>query len=235
MLQRLATDGWNISVYRSVYPPVSSNMYIIIADKEAIVVDSNISGGVYELLSERGVQKVHLFLSHEHYDHSYGVCWFQKHFDTTLYAHSQCRNMLSTDKASSPRLVAFILSAMDMNDGGHRYEDFKNEMTQYSLSPDIFFEDKEKYDVAGHSIEIIHTPGHTPGSCLFIMDGQFLFSGDTIIMGNKVITGFKGGNKEEFMNVTLPKLKALPTELTVLPGHGDPFKIKDYNFDIYNV
>lgn len=223
------------SVYRSIYAPVGSNMYIVIEGNEAIVVDSNISDDVSLLLKEKGVQKVHLFLTHEHYDHTHGVCWFKGRFNTLLYAHANCRDMLSTKNNCSPRLVAFVLSAMDINDGGHRYEDFKNEMTEYTLEPDVYFEDNEVLQIAGHYIKIIHVPGHTSGSCLLVLDDKLVFSGDSFIKGNKIITSFRGGNKEKMLNVALPKLKALSDELIVMPGHGEPFKKIEFKFEIYNV
>lgn len=223
------------SVYRSIYAPVGSNMYIIIEGNEAIVVDSNICDEVSHLFKEKDVQKVHIFLTHEHYDHSHGVCWFNENFNTILYTHAKCKDMLSTKKNCSPRLVAFVLSAMDMNDGGHRYDDFKKEMTEYTLEPDVYFEDNDVLQIAGHFIKIIHVPGHTPGSCLLELDDELVFTGDSLIEGNKIITSFRGGNIDDMINVALPKLKALPDELIVMPGHGEPFMKKEFNFNIYNV
>lgn len=122
------------SVYRSIYAPVGSNIYIIIEGNEAIVIDSNISDDVYKLLKEKEVQRVHLFLTHEHYDHYHGVCWFKENFNSILYTHVNSKDTLSTKKNSSPRLVAFVVSTLDMNDGGNRYESFKKEMlTTHSL------------------------------------------------------------------------------------------------------
>lgn len=210
-------------------------MYIIIERKEAIVIDSNINTEVYNLLLGKKVEKVHLFLTHEHYDHSHGVPWFQKHFNTTVYAHVLSKNTISTKKYSNPRLVAFVLSEMDKNDGGHRYEEFKSTVTDYNITPDIFCMDNELFEIAEHSIKISHVPGHSPGSILLTMDGVLLFSGDSLILDNKIITSFRGSNKDDFINVTLPKLKALPNELVVMPGHGSPFMKWKFNFNIYNV
>lgn len=221
--------------YRSIYPPVKSNMYILIEGKEAIVVDSNISEEILDMIKEREVEKVHLFLTHEHYDHSYGVWWFQENFDTILYCHKNCKDQLATKKSSSPRLVAFVISVMDMKDGGKQYDDFKNSVKEYALEPDVLLHDSQTIHIAGHEIGIIHVPGHTSGSCLYMMDKNLVFTGDSMIEGNKIITSFRGGNKKEMQDITLPKLKLLSDDLWILPGHGEPFKKKDFNFDIYNV
>lgn len=222
------------SFHRSVFAPVESNMYVLVEGTEAIVVDSNINEEAIQMLKDKGVRKVHLFLTHEHYDHSHGVVCMKEHFDVTLYCHQNSEGKLNTKKNCSPKLVAFVCSVKDENDGGHRYEDFKKNFIEYELHPDVCFEDGSNFEIAGHSIRIIHTPGHTPGSSFIVMDEELAFTGDTMIEGNKIITTFRGGNKDELKN-TLPILKALPDDLWIMPGHGDPFKKKQFNFDIYNV
>lgn len=232
---KVETSNYTYRLYRSIYTPVKSNMYVIIEGKEAIIVDSNISKEILDVMKEHGVEKVHLFLTHEHYDHSHGVWWFQENFDTILYCHEECKDQLSTQKNSSPRLVAFVLSVMDMKDGGKQYDKFKNSVKDYVLEPDVLLNDSQIINIAGHEISVIHVPGHTSGSCLYKMNEELVFTGDSMIEGNKIITSFRGGNKEYMQNIALPKLKALPENLWVLPGHGEPFKKKDFNFDIYNV
>lgn len=219
---------------RSIFAPVESNMYILLDDEEAIVFDTNISDDVLALLKANNVQKVHVFLTHEHYDHSHGVWWLQENFNTILYCHQECKGNISTKKRSSPRLVAFVSSVKDMDDGGNRYDAFKESVVDYAIEADEYFEDGHIFNIGTHTIRCVHTPGHTPGSCLFIMDDELVFSGDSMIEGNKIITSFRGGDRERMINVALPKLKALPDDLMVMPGHGKPFKKKDFNFDIYD-
>jgi len=223
------------SFYRSVYAPVESNMYILLVADNALIFDSNISDEALRLLKEKSVSKVHLFLTHEHYDHSHGVKWLQDNFDTIVYCQQECRNNLSTKKRSSPRLVAYVLSVMDMKDGGHRYSDFKNSFSDYEIEPDVGFGDTAVYNIDGYRIQAIHTPGHTPGSSIYIVNDELVFTGDSMIQGNKIITGFRGGDKTKMKDVTLPILRSLDDELIVMPGHGEPFKKKEFNFDIYNV
>ena len=221
--------------YRSVYPPVESNMYILIDGNEAIVVDSNVDEDVFNLFKEYNINNVHVFLTHEHYDHSYGVCWMKEHFNTTLYCHGNSKGLISTHKNSSPRLVAFVLSAKDMNDGGNRHEEFKEDIRDYELIPDVYLSDGQTLNVAKHNIHVIHVPGHTPSSCLFVLDEKVVFSGDSLIADNKIITSFRGGNKDDMINIALPRLRSLPDELFVLPGHGEPFMKKEFDFSIYDV
>ena len=232
---RIETNKYTYRIYRSVYAPVKSNMYIIIKGKEAIIVDSNISEEVLGLMKKQGVEKVHIFLTHEHYDHSHGIWWLQENFDTKLYCHKNCKDQLSTKKRSSPRLVAFVIAENDKKNGGNQYEEFKRCIRDYSLAPDVLFDDYQSIVVAGYRVTVHHVPGHSPGSCLYILDDAIMFSGDSMIDGTKIITAFKGGNVEDMQTQTLPKLRNLSDDLWVLPGHGEPFKKQDFNFDIYNV
>ena len=232
---KIDTDNSSYRFYRSVYSPVESNMYVVIEGKEAIVIDSNISEDVLDVIREQGVETVHFLLTHEHYDHSHGVWWWQEKIKTKLYCHKDSRGQLSTRKKSSPRLVAFVLAEKDKNFGTNQYEEFKKNIREYSLEPDVLLEDSQTISIAGHQIIVYHTPGHSPGSCIYVVDDAIVFSGDSMIDGRKIITAFKGGSAEEMQFQTLPKLKSLADDLWVLPGHGEPFKKKEFKFDIYNV
>lgn len=229
---KIDTDNSSYRFYRSVYSPVESNMYVLIEGKEAIVVDSNISEDILDVVREQRVEKVHILLTHEHYDHSHGVWWWQEKIETKLYCHKDCKGQLSTKKKSSPRLVAFVLAEKDKRQGTNLYEEFKRSFREYSLEPDVFLKDSQTISIAGHQITIYHTPGHSPGSCIYVLDNAIVFSGDSMIDGRRIITAFKGGNAEEMQSRTLPKLKALADDNWVLPGHGEPFKKKYFKFDI---
>lgn len=69
-------------------------------------------------------------------------------------------------------------------------------------------------------LEIIATPGHTPGgACLYFAEDSLLLSGDTLFAGSVGRTDFPGGNMAELM-ASIEKLKALPDDTLVIPGHG---------------
>jgi glyoxylase-like metal-dependent hydrolase (beta-lactamase superfamily II) len=82
--------------------------------------------------------------------------------------------------------------------------------------------------------QVIHTPGHTPGSsCLFLPPGAgkvtvstpVLFAGDTLFAGSIGRTDLWGGSLEEIMESLMTKLLALPDDTVVHPGHGLPTTI----------
>ena len=72
--------------------------------------------------------------------------------------------------------------------------------------------------VAGLDLQVIHTPGHTPGSVSYYVNG-LLFSGDTLFRGSIGRTDFSGGDYDQEMESIVNRLLQLPDETIVLPGH----------------
>jgi len=69
-------------------------------------------------------------------------------------------------------------------------------------------------------VEVISTPGHTPGGvCYLFKETKTLYSGDTLFAGSVGRTDFPGGDMATLME-SLKKLKALPNDIRVVPGHG---------------
>ena len=75
-------------------------------------------------------------------------------------------------------------------------------------------------------IQVIHTPGHTPGSCCYYLkDEDVLFSGDTLFCGSAGRTDFPGGSMQELQNSLNRLVESLPEETKVYPGHEAPTTI----------
>ena len=91
-------------------------------------------------------------------------------------------------------------------------------MTAGPLYYTNLYHEGDVLNVAGLFLRVLHTPGHTPGSvCLHCEDT--LFAGDTLFQGSIGRTDFPGGSFAQ-MEKSLSRLKALPGEMKVLPGHG---------------
>jgi len=90
--------------------------------------------------------------------------------------------------------------------------------------------DGQKIRIGGSEIEVIHSPGHTPGSTSFLLDGKFLFTGDTI-MKESIGRPDLGGRAEEWsalLHATLFKRFArMPDETVALPAHATSIKEQD--------
>ena len=62
-----------------------------------------------------------------------------------------------------------------------------------------------------------------------ILNNKILFSGDTLLQNDAVITRFPESNKEQYLGIALPYLQSLDKNIIVLPGHGDPFVLSETN------
>jgi len=89
-------------------------------------------------------------------------------------------------------------------------------------SYDELLEDQSIIEVGRLRLHTIHTPGHTPGSMSFRLDGApVLFSGDTLFPGGPGNTSFEGGDFGTIVTSIDRKLFTLPADTIVMPGHGD--------------
>ena len=83
---------------------------------------------------------------------------------------------------------------------------------------EMVLKDHDQISVGTLKIEVIHTPGHTPGSVCFKM-GKNLFSGDTLFVGNAGRTDLPGGDIHMLINSIHSRLTTLPDDTILYPGH----------------
>jgi glyoxylase-like metal-dependent hydrolase (beta-lactamase superfamily II) len=90
-------------------------------------------------------------------------------------------------------------------------------------SYDLILDDDEMLEVGDVRIRTLATPGHTPGSICFAVEGtNLLFSGDTLFPGGPGNTSFEGGDFDTIItSIDRRIFAAFPTNTLVLPGHGD--------------
>lgn len=103
----------------------------------------------------------------------------------------------------------------------------------FVVNADRWFTDGEKACLAGFDIEVIHTPGHTAGSCCYYLaEEEILFSGDTLFYCSVGRTDFPTGSMSQIRNSIHKKLFVLPEKTCVYPGHEQATDIgyeKKYN------
>ena len=88
-----------------------------------------------------------------------------------------------------------------------------------SSSDMIKTDNGDKVDVGGLEIQLMHTPGHTPGSQCFLVDDRVV-SGDTLFIDACGRVDFPGGNPEQMYYSLTQKLMALPDDMILFPGHN---------------
>ncbi len=88
--------------------------------------------------------------------------------------------------------------------------------------------DGQVIKVGGRSLRVLHTPGHSPGGCcLYDVQGQVLFAGDTLFKGGPGATGRSFSSFEIIIESIRKRLVPLPAATVVHPGHGDDTTIGD--------
>jgi len=89
-----------------------------------------------------------------------------------------------------------------------------------SLKPDRWLEEGDTLEVGKLKFEVLHTPGHTPGSITLLERGEsVLFTGDLLFAGSIGRTDFPGGSDSE-MHKSLERLVKLEGDWQIYPGHG---------------
>lgn len=222
----------DILVYRSIYAPVSSNMFVLITGKEAVVFDPNENEKLLLLFRDKKVEEVHILLTHGHYDHISGVMWLKEHTQAEVYCQKMCAVRLANSKRPLSRLVAIVLAEQDRIDGGHRYDDFKDSYKPFAIKPDKTFAKEDQFKIGEFEFKVTSTPGHSEGSACYVLNGKLVFTGDTLLEDNATITRFPGGNTKDYKEMALPYLQSLDKNLLVMPGHGDPFRMADVRWQM---
>lgn len=178
----------------------------------AFIIDP---GGDFEVIeraiNERGFKIDGILLTHAHFDHIMALKQTKEFTGAPLYVHTDEAMMLSDPQ-------------MNMID---RYGDPEN-----CIKPDKLINNGEIIKLGENEIKVLHTPGHTPGSCCYITGG-IMISGDTLFYENIGRYDFVGGSYKT-LRASLQRLASLDRDYRVLPGHGPSTTLShEKQFNIY--
>lgn len=87
-----------------------------------------------------------------------------------------------------------------------------------SPSPDVLLQESDRIQIGMVHLEVLHTPGHTPGSICLYTDGH-IFTGDTLFVGAVGRTDLPGGSTKQLLTSIQKKIYTLPGDTIVWPGH----------------
>ncbi len=89
------------------------------------------------------------------------------------------------------------------------------------LRADVLLKDGQVYEAAGMKFQVIHTPGHTKGSCCYYLEQEkMLFCGDTLFFESIGRADLPTGNSRELLATLRDKVLVLPDDVKVYTGHG---------------
>ena len=181
-------------------PTFAANCYILKDEEsgEALVVDPGVCDSRFEaMLRETGISKLrYILLTHGHFDHIFGVSELKKNFGGDIVIHEADAECLGNEKAS----LAYYF-----REGQNRDK------------ADITVSDGDELAFGKYTIEVMHTPGHTPGCVCYIIE-DMMFSGDTLFKGSIGRTDFPHSDVKQ-MIASLRKLVAIEGDYNVYPGH----------------
>lgn len=185
------------------------NCYVVSDEtNECIIIDC---GALYaeereaiqNYISKNGLTVKRLICTHGHIDHNFGN-------DTILQSYDIYPEVSINDKMLIDNLAAQAKSLIGM--------DFK----ENSPSVKHFLEDGESVSFGNHTLTVISTPGHSPGSVMFYCEKEkTVFSGDTLFRMSIGRTDFQFGSFKDIVESLKKVCKTLPGDCIVLPGHGE--------------
>lgn len=222
----------DIELYSSVYDFIDSNMYLLISNNEALIIDPHKNEQATELFKRNKIQKVVIMLTHEHSDHISGIWWYIENFECKIICSEKCEKKISCKKSTRPMLLAFKIEEEDRKNGTNNLEQFNNEFVWTTYEADITYEKSMHYSWQNHEFEFYAIRGHSEGSSLIILDKKYAFTGDSLLKKYPIIVSFPKGNRKTYIDETLPLFeKTLNPDMTIFPGHGEPFALKDIMSD----
>lgn len=222
----------DLEIYSSVYEYIDSNMYVLVQNGKALVVDPQKNEGLQEIFEKNYVKKVTILLTHEHADHISGLWWFQERYECTVLCSQKCAELIACKKSTRPLLLAFKIEEEDRKNGTNKLEQFNKDFVWATYKADIAYEKSMHYSWQSHELDFYAINGHSEGSSLVVMDNKYVFTGDSLLKKYPVIVSFPNGSKRTYVDETLPLFeKVLNSDMTILPGHGEPFVLSDIMID----
>ena len=191
--------------------PVAENTYIFRRDgsDRALIVDpGDEADTLLDAIRELGVKLEGILLTHTHFDHVGAVALVAKATGAEVWVPESRSCRSSSTRPIWPRSgsSSFVPWA-----GFGPFESYDAEHT---------VQGGERLELAGFEIDVVFTPGHSPGHVTFsIPDEQAIFSGDVLFQGSVGRTDLPGGDWGTLLESIRTLVDSFPPETTVYPGH----------------
>jgi glyoxylase-like metal-dependent hydrolase (beta-lactamase superfamily II) len=210
-----------LEVVRAQYFATNCWIFAIGKNSECFIVDPGMAipdlvSEIKEVLDRHGLKPIATVVTHGHVDPTFSVHAFDAKYGVATYIHPKDREFLGNPAGLLTPGGPTIPILREMG------------VTTFSEPSDVReLVNGTTIEIAGFSLKALHAPGHTPGSTVFVVDDQFLISGDVLFqnsIGNtSLLLGSSVDMKKTLRKVILP----LPDHLIVLPGHGAETTIGD--------
>lgn len=173
--------------------PIGTNCYLLEEESQkvlAIIDPGEEAKRIQQAVFESGCTVKYILLTHGHYDHTTAVPELHKAYpDAEIYIH-----------------------AADANGAGSQLYPLAGQVSGLK-----HYTEGDQLELGGHTISVLHTPGHSPGSVVLRVE-DVLFTGDTLFAGSCGRTDLPGGSYTQIMR-SLRRLGQLEGNFHVCPGH----------------
>ena len=195
-----------IQIHTFTFNPFQENTYVLSDDTgEAVIIDPGCYSATEQArlsahFSSTGTKPVKLLLTHAHIDHVFGNAYVHRTWKLLPHLHRSDLQVLKS-------LVQV----------GQMY----GVPAEESPEPGTWLEEGDTVTFGNSRLEVLFTPGHSPGSVVFVnRDQKFIIGGDVLFQESIGRTDLPGGSFEVLEESIRKKLYTLPDDFTVYPGHG---------------
>jgi glyoxylase-like metal-dependent hydrolase (beta-lactamase superfamily II) len=211
----------SLLIDRVIAPYYQTNCWVIApaSGSECVLVDPgidipNLNPAIKAKLNEHKLKVGAVIITHGHLDHTFSLISAIDDFvEVDCFVHEKDRDLLQyPERAMGPQSQALV---KDLKNSSGATIEFREPHSTYSVN------DGQKLKLGELNFEFLHTPGHTPGSLVSIVNEYAVISGDVLFKGAIGRTDFPRGSLRDMEQSLREKIATLPDDLRVLPGHGD--------------
>ena len=194
-----------LEIFSFILGPLENNTFILVASstREAVVVDPALGmQGVLPVINQNGWRIKAVWLTHAHFDHTSGIIALNQYLGTDLPVGLHSDDLVLYHEGGGASVFGY---------------DRKPDP-----EPGLFFDHGDLLKVGSESLEVRHTPGHTPGHVIFYSrSAGVVLTGDLIFAGSVGRTDLPGGNWKSLLESIHHQVFTLPAETRILSGHGE--------------
>lgn len=216
-----------LSLFSRAIGQLASNTYLLYDEqtKEGILIDPGEDcQSILEVVSEHNVQVLAIFATHGHFDHLLGLLEVRLATGAEFFLHAKDEFLLARAQKTAQHFLGYLPDPVPT-----------------TFTPLI---DGARQTLSNFSLQIIHTPGHTPGSTCFYLAGDkkikifynnqlldnsgLIFTGDTLLPEEKTDLSHQYSSNKAWYD-SIKKIASLPPNTLVLPGHGEAAPLAFYS------